>query len=161
MIELNIPGRGTIRLEHLVCDINGTLTVDSRLIDGVAKTMGLLRDRLEIHLLTADTYGKAALVEQRLGLNAVRLRIEPNQSQGEAEQKAAFIQQIGPERVVAIGQGANDQLMLKAANIGICVISPEGTAVETLLAADVTAPDILSALELLEKPLRLVATLRK
>jgi hypothetical protein len=41
------------------------------------------------------------------------------------------------------------------------VLSPEGTAVDTLTAADVVAPGILVALELLEKPIRLVATLRK
>jgi hypothetical protein len=33
-------------------------------------------------------------------------------------------------------------------------------AVETLLSADIFVPDILSALELFEKPLRIVATLR-
>jgi soluble P-type ATPase len=62
---------------------------------------------------------------------------------------------------VAIGQGANDAQMLRCAVIGICVLSPEGTAVETLTSADVVSPNILSALEMLEKPLRLVATLRK
>jgi soluble P-type ATPase len=51
--------------------------------------------------------------------------------------------------------------MLKAAAIGICVFSPEGTAVETLLAADLVMSDITDALELFEKPLRLVASLRR
>jgi hypothetical protein len=37
----------------------------------------------------------------------------------------------------------------------------EGAAVETILAADLVMPDINSALELLEKPLRVVAGLRK
>jgi hypothetical protein len=34
-------------------------------------------------------------------------------------------------------------------------------AVETLLAADLVMPDIAAALDLFEKPLRLVASLRK
>jgi soluble P-type ATPase len=63
--------------------------------------------------------------------------------------------------VVAIGQGANDAEMLRSAGIGICLLSKEGTAIESLLAADILVPDIYSAFELLEKPLRLVATLRK
>jgi soluble P-type ATPase len=45
--------------------------------------------------------------------------------------------------------------------LGICVLSIEGAAVETLLAADLVMPDIISALDLLEKPLRIVASLRK
>lgn len=157
MIELNIPGIGTIRLDHLVLDVNGTLAVDGKLVEGVSRHIGVLRDRLEIHLLTADTFGRQAIIDQQLNLKATRLQA----SVDEARQKADFIEQLGPERVAAIGQGANDALMLRAAQVGICVLSPEGTAVETLLAADLAAPNILSALELLEKPLRMVATLRK
>jgi soluble P-type ATPase len=51
--------------------------------------------------------------------------------------------------------------MLKAAALGICILSKEGLATETLLAADLLVPDIFSALDLLEKPLRLIASLRK
>jgi len=156
MIELNLPGRGAIRLEHLVCDVNGTLAVDGRLVDGVSRLIGTLRDRLDIHLVTADTLGRQSVIDQQLGVAAVRL-----QPGDEAGQKADFVRQIGADRVVAIGQGANDALMLEAAAIGICVLSPEGTAVATLLKADIVANTILSALELIEKPLRMVATLRK
>ena len=60
-----------------------------------------------------------------------------------------------------MGQGANDAGMLSAAAIGIATLSPEGLAVETLQAADLVVGDILAAFELLEKPMRLVATLRK
>jgi P-type E1-E2 ATPase len=155
MIELIVPGRGAIRLEHLVCDVNGTLAVDGRLVDGVSRLIGILRDRLEIHLVTADTLGRQSVIDQQLGVIAVRL-----QPGDEAGQKADFVRQLGADRVIAIGQGANDALMLEAAVIGISVLSPEGTAVATLLKADIIARDILSALELIEKPLRMVATLR-
>lgn len=156
MIELNIPGRGTIQLDHLVCDVNGTLAQDGQLIDGVARSLKVLRDRLSLHLLTADTHGRQQLIDVQLGLQA--MRIQPGD---EAGQKAAYVQRLGAERVVAIGQGANDAAMLDTATLGICVLSPEGSAVKTLLAADMVTPDILSALELLEKPLRIVATLRR
>lgn len=156
MIELNIPGRGTLQLEHLVSDVNGTLAVDGVLLEGVQRSVGLLRDRLNIHLLTADTHQKQTLIDFELGLKAVR--ILPG---NEAAQKAAYVNRLGPEKVVAIGQGANDTQMLKLAAIGICVLSPEGSAVEALLAADLVVPDIRTAFELLEKPLRIVATLRK
>jgi soluble P-type ATPase len=51
--------------------------------------------------------------------------------------------------------------MLESAGIGLCVLSKEGTAIEALLAADLVVPDIYAALELIENPRRLVATLRK
>jgi soluble P-type ATPase len=68
---------------------------------------------------------------------------------------------LGSEKVAAIGQGANDAEMLAAAQLGICVMSMEGVAKETLVASDLLTPTILSALELLEKPLRIVASLRR
>ncbi|MFO3796798.1 MAG: HAD hydrolase family protein [Anaerolineales bacterium] len=156
MIELNIPGRGEIRLEHLVSDVNGTLAIDGEMPEGLVKRLGALRDRLTLHLITADTHGRQAVIDQQLNLKAVRL-----QPGHEAEQKAAYVRQLGAEKVVAIGQGANDVEMLREAAIGICVLSTEGTAVAALLAADLVVRDIFEALELLENPLRLVASLRK
>jgi P-type E1-E2 ATPase len=156
MIELNIPGRGLIELEHLVCDVNGTLAVDGNLQDGLVRSLSVIKDRLTVHLLTADTHGKQETIDHQLNLKAVR--IQPGD---EALQKAEFVRRLSAERVVAIGQGANDAAMLKEARLGICVLSLEGVAVETLLAADLVVPDIFSALDLLEKPLRIVASLRK
>ena len=156
MIELNIPGRGTLQLEHLVSDVNGTLALDGQLLDGLPRTLRALHDRLDIHLLTADTHGRQDLIDQQLGLNAIRLA-----PVDEAGQKAAYVRQLGADRVVAIGQGANDAAMLKAAALGVCVASREGAAVETLLAADLYLPDIYAALELLDRPLRIVASLRR
>jgi len=151
-----IPGRGALILEHLVMDVNGTLAVDGILLEGVARRIGALRNRLTIHLLTADTHGGQAAIDHLLNLQAVRIR------QGdEAGQKAAYIRQLGAECVAAIGQGANDAQMLKTAALGICVLSEEGLAIETLTSADLLMPDILSALDLFDKPLRLIASLRK
>jgi len=156
MIELNIPGRRVLRLSHLVCDVNGTLTLDGRLMDGLIRPLNMLRDRLELHLITADTHGKQAEIDQVLNLLAIRL-----QPGDEAAQKAEFVRSLGAEEVVAIGQGANDAKMLEVAGLGIAVISREGLSLETLMAADIVIPDIFAALELLEKPMRIVATLRK
>jgi P-type E1-E2 ATPase len=156
MIELKIPGLGQIELEHLVCDVNGTLAVDGKLQEGLVRGLSTLKDRLSLHLLTADTHGRQEIIDRQLNLQAVR--IQPGE---EALQKADYVHRLGAESVVAIGQGANDAAMLKEARLGICVFSPEGVAVETLQAADLVMPDINSALDLLEKPLRIVASLRR
>jgi len=156
MIELNIPGRGVLQLEHLVSDVNGTLALDGQLPEGLSRLIRNLRDRLTIHLLTADTHGRQSMIDQQLGLQAVR--IQPGE---EALQKAEYVRRLGSEHVVAMGQGANDAAMLREAALGICILSREGVAVETLQASDLLVPDIFAALELLEKPLRIVASLRR
>lgn len=156
MIELYISGRGVLQLEHLVCDVNGTLALDGHLIEGMPRELFQLRDRLQLHLLTADTHGRQSIIDQQLNLRAVRI-----QAGEEIAQKTAFVENLGAEKVVAIGQGANDSGMLKVAALGICVLSSEGAALETLLSADLVVPDILTALQLLNKPLRIVASLRR
>lgn len=156
MIELTIPGRDVIRLEHLVLDVNGTLAKDGRLLDRLPKLLAALKDRLAIHLLTADTFGRQAAIDELLGMRATRLR--PG---NEAQQKGDVVRSLGAQTVIAMGQGANDAEMLKAAAIGVAVMNEEGLAVETLLNADLVMPNIYDALNLLEHPARLVATLRR
>ena len=145
-----------VSLEHLVCDLNGTLALDGKLLDGVARQIASLRDRLEIHLITADTHGGQESITRTLNLPAVRI-----QAGDECKQKADFVRRLGAAHVAAIGQGANDAMMLEAAAIGICVFSAEGVSKDTLLASDIIVPDIFHAFELFEKPMRLIATLRK
>jgi len=156
MISIPFPGEKTIILEHLVCDVNGTLAVDGVLVEGVAELFSFLSSQLQIHMITADTHGKQQQMDDLLGLRAER--IAPG---NEAAQKAAFVRGLGAASVAAIGQGANDAEMLKTSGLGIAVLSREGLAVETLLAADLLVPDIISALEILQNPLRITATLRK
>jgi soluble P-type ATPase len=156
MIEMTIPGRDIIRIEHLVCDVNGTLAVDGNLIHGVAEKFLNLREHVQIHLVTADTHGRQVEIDTRLNLNAIRIR--PGD---EAGQKLAILQKLGASSCAAIGQGANDVLMLKGAALGICVVSDEGTCAAALSACDILARDIITALELFEKPQRIQATLRQ
>ena len=155
MIEVTIPGREPLRLHHLVSDVNGTLAIDGNLIDGIAKRMATLRDRLAIHLLTADTHNRQSAIDQQLDL--IASRVKPG---NESQQKAEFVRNLGAKNVVAIGQGANDSEMLKAAALGICVMSQEGSAMQTLLSADIVVPDIFTAFDLLNRPMRIVASLR-
>ena len=57
MIQIDIPGRGTIHLEVLVLDYNGTLALDGEMFESVKKNLIYLSTFLEIHVLTADTFG--------------------------------------------------------------------------------------------------------
>jgi soluble P-type ATPase len=58
MIEIKIPGYKTLQLKHLVLDHNGTLAVDGILVAGVKESLDRLSADMEIHVLTADTFGK-------------------------------------------------------------------------------------------------------
>lgn len=156
MIELDIPGRGKIALRYAVFDVNGTLATDGVLIEGVAERLKELRQQLEVTMVTANTHGGQASIDAQLGTNSTI--IEAGQ---EREQKAGFVAALGAEQVVAVGNGGNDAGMLATAAVGIAVLGTEGLNVEALQAADVVAGSIFEALDLLLKPKRLVATLRR
>lgn len=155
MLTIGIPGFGTLNLIHLVLDYNGTLAVDGELLPGVKDALNALSDRLAIHVVTADTFGKAAE-----GLDGIDCRLSVLAPGRQDQAKADFIQQLGAAQTASIGNGRNDALMLSASALGIAVILAEGASMASLHAADVVCTNIVSALELLLHPLRLTATLR-
>lgn len=155
MLELHIPNFATLKLEYLVCDYNGTLAVDGRLLPGVADRLRAIAEQLQIHVITADTFG---LAREALADLPCRLTVLPPGDQRAA--KADFIRGLNATHVAAIGNGRNDQLMLAEAALGIAVINEEGAAAQTLMSADVVCRHILDALALFAEPRRLVATLR-
>jgi len=156
MLELNVPSRGPLRLEFLVLDLNGTIALDGELLPGVRERIEKLRPMVAPWLLSADTQGTLSELAASMGLQWKRL-----ESGDEARQKLAFVEELGAERVVAFGNGANDAMMLRKAALGIAVMGTEGMATECLMASDLVAPGIESALDLLLFPRRLLATLRK
>lgn len=155
MIAIQIPGVGALTLEHLVLDYNGTLAVDGVLLPGVKETLNRLSDHLTIHVITADTFGIAAK-----GLQGVNCKLRVLEKDRQDQAKADFVEGLGNDRTVSIGNGRNDARMLSASRLGIAVVLQEGASVFSLTAADIVCTDIIDALELLIHPLRLTATLR-
>ena len=155
MISATIPGFGELRVEHLVLDYNGTLAVDGRLLPGVRRRLCALARKLELHVLTADTFGSV-----RRALRGMPCRIVVLEARHQDRAKRDYVRGLGAARCACIGNGRNDRLMLAEARLGIALIQAEGAAADALGGADIVAPSIVDALELLRRPLRLTATLR-
>ena len=156
MIEVRIPGRGSYIIEHLVLDLNGTISLDGGIIGGVTERLAGLRHQLRITVVTADTNrnAKSLLGDLPVSIHMIR-------ENEENEQKLAIVLKKGKENTVSIGNGCNDVSMLRESAIGICVIGKEGASAEALMTSDVVVPTINEALDLLLKPGRLRATLRR
>ena len=155
MLEIEIPGFGPVRLQHLVSDFTGTLSVDGELLPGVSERLNQIAPFLSIHILTADTFGRA-----REALQGINCRIDILAGEAHDVQKEAFVRELGPEKTIAFGNGKNDRLMLKLAKIGVAVSEAEGCAVEALVNADIHVTRAVEALDLLLNPKRCKATLR-
>lgn len=149
---LALPGEEPIQVEHLVLDLNGTLSNRGELIPGVEGRIRRLTSELAVHLLTADTLGTANHLGNQLGL--------PVRTIATGDDKSRYVVSLGGDRTAAIGNGRNDIGMLRAARLGIAIIGPEGAATEAILASDVVCRSITEALDLLLDDRLLTATLR-
>lgn len=155
MLSLDIPGFGPVEAEYLVMDLNGTLGLEGVPDEGVIRRLRELSGTLKLIVVTADTHGHARDLPTDFGLG-----IEKLTPGNEDEQKKTFVQEIGSDRTITLGNGSNDALMLKASRIGICVIGEEGASLKGMANADIVVHHIHHALDLLLKPKRLLATLR-
>jgi P-type E1-E2 ATPase len=156
VIDVDIPGFGRLALEHLVLDVNGTIVVDGQPHPDLANVLGRLSRELHVVAITADTRGTAVELTDSLGID-IHI-IQPGR---EAEQKAAFVEELGASGVAAVGNGANDVAMLESAALGVAVVGREGAYAGLLGVADVVVSRISDALGLLAEPQRLRATLRR
>lgn len=156
MIHVDIPGRGAMNLEVLVLDYNGTLALDGQMLESVRDNIRRLSPLLEIHILTSDTNG--TVVQQCEGLP---VQVKLLDSTDHTQEKADYLLQFGSREIVALGNGANDQIMLEKAHLGIAVIGFEGASMQALRAADLVVNKIEDGFGLLLKTQRLKASLRR
>jgi soluble P-type ATPase len=78
-----------------------------------------------------------------------------NKFQSQAEQKLNFIEGLGKQSVIAFGNGANDESMLEAAAIGVCVCEAEGVSLMARDKSDILVNSINDGLDLLLYPKRI------
>lgn len=154
MITIDIPGRDIITIEHLVLDYNGTVAEDGQLIDGVEERMRALKELVDIHVLTADTYGTV-----RAQCDPIGVHVETFPRAGAAECKLEIVQRLG-SHVMCVGNGFNDVLMFDAADLSVAVLEKEGTYAGLIAHADIVTRSIVDAFDLLLRTDRMRATLR-
>jgi soluble P-type ATPase len=155
MFDLDIPGFGHITLGHFVSDFTGTLSVDGKLLPGVKEGLFKIAKLLTVHVLTADTFGKA-----RAELEGVPCEMHILEGAALDRQKEEFVNKLGADGAIALGNGNNDRRMLKAARIGVAVCLDEGCSIDALISADILVKSPVDAFDLVLHPKRLKATLR-
>ncbi len=163
MLTVVIPGRETLVLEHLVSDFNGTLAEDGHLLDGVVERLVRISTMLNIHIVTADSNGTAQESAQIVHEACVAAHVaSPHWERVQlGSEKERYLRRLGADGVVALGNGANDEAMFRAADLSICVLGPEGASTQAMLAAHFCVTSPLDALDALLQSKRITSTLRR
>jgi soluble P-type ATPase len=158
-ITIDIPGFGKLQINAILSDYTGTLSFSGKLVAGVKDRLLRLAELVDIHVVTADSFGTAE--KELKGLPIVCRRLKGT---NEDVQKQRYALELNPRYVASLGNGNNDRLHLKvvkeAGGLAIAVENGEGCAREAILNANVFVAGAVNALDLLLEPTRLRATLR-
>jgi soluble P-type ATPase len=154
MINIDIPGWENIAIENIVLDLNGTIATDGKISVDVKEKIKFLSQKMKVYILTADTQGTASEESKDIGIELVKIPGEDSKNK-----KFEFLKTLNLERTIAVGNGNNDQFILREAALGIAVLGDEGLSSLAMKNADILVRNISDALDLFLKPKRLVATL--
>jgi soluble P-type ATPase len=147
----------------IILDLNGTIATDGIIKDSTKEKIKELRKYHEIFILSADTFGTLKDIERELGIKGIKINKENFESEKIAKNEILkeIREKYKNEKIIAFGNGANDELLLKNADLGICVLGNEGAWTKTLLNSNIVVKDIDDGLDLILKEKRLKATIRE
>jgi len=158
-IAIDIPGFGKLQINAILSDYTGTLSFAGRLSPGVRDRLVRLAQLVDIHVVTADSFG--TVEEELKGLPVICRKLE---GAGEDVQKRNYAVELNPRYVASFGNGNNDRLHMKlvkeSGGLTIAVDNGEGCAHEAIRNAHIIVTGAVNALDLLLEPTRLRATLR-
>jgi len=158
-IAIDIPGFGKLQVNSVLSDYTGTLAFNGKLVAGVRDRLARLAEQVDVHVVTADTFGTAE--KELKGLPVVCRRLE---RENEDVQKADYAAKLNPHCLASFGNGNNDRLHLKlvkdAGGLAIAVENGEGCALDAILNSNVFVFGAVNALDLLLESIRPRATLR-
>lgn len=153
-MELLFPqANKVVTIQNIVFDYNGTLAVDGKVSKEVYDKVISLAKKKSVYIVTADTFGSVQETFKDTDINTTII--------SNSLEKANFIKTIGPEKTIAIGNGANDAEMLSLSTIGIAFLGKEGLATSALVNSDFIVKNHQELFEILDEPNKMIATLRK
>lgn len=156
MLKITIPGMDEMVIDHLLLDYNGTLACDGQIKPGVLQKLEQLSQHINIHVITADTFGS---VHEQCNYPYIHIHVIGKESQDHA--KLDYLNTLGAKHTIAVGNGLNDALILQGAILGFAIQQEEGCATKSLLASDIVFQNINDALDILLNKNRVIATLRR
>ena len=156
MKSYDIPNYKKLEIENIIFDINGTIQFSGNLSSGFKDKLEELKPHFNIILVSADTRGNLEELANILKVKFEKLV----RGKSEREQKAEIVDKYDAKKTIAIGNGNNDELMLKKAALGIAIIGSEGATFNAIKSADIVVIDPIHAIEIILDEKKMIGTLR-
>lgn len=147
------PEIGSLEINTIVLDLNGTLAVKGKIVNGAKERIQNLKKLgFKIILFSGDQRGNIKDICDDLDVE-----FKKASSQAEKEQ---FSLELNCEKTAAIGNARIDIGTFKNAKLSIATLQAEGIHTDILDYVDIIVPSINDALDLFIDSDSLIATLR-
>ncbi len=153
-MKYNPVGVGEINLDTIILDLNGTLAVGGKIVDGVIPRIKKLQEYgYKIMLFTGDQRGTAPEQARDMDIDVVITK--------DTIEKSNAAKKYNPSTTVAIGNARIDIGTFENAKVRIATLQKEGIHAGILGHVDMIVPSINDALDLLIDVDAFNATMRK
>ncbi|MCT4602261.1 MAG: hypothetical protein N4A59_05020 [Marinifilum sp.] len=149
-----VPGVGTINIDTLVVDSNGTLTVKGEMVPGVVERIHRLQMLgVNVVMISSDQRGNA----KDLALSSGIAYYEANNSR----EKEDVLLSLGSNNVAAIGNARIDIGLFVQSIVSVATLQAEGIHKDIIDHVDVIVPSINDALDFFLDDDTFIATMKR
>ncbi|MPQ47285.1 hypothetical protein GCQ56_09710 [Marinifilum sp. N1E240] len=153
-LNFAVPGVGTITIDTLVVDSNGTLTVKGEMVPGVVERIHRLQSLgVNVVMISSDQRGNA----RALALSSGIAYYEANNSR----EKEDVLLSLGSNNVAAIGNARIDIGLFVQSIVSIATLQSEGIHKDIIDHVDVIVPSINDALDFFLDEDTFIATMKR
>lgn len=153
-LNYEVPGVGTITIDTLVVDSNGTLTVKGEMVPGVVERIHRLQMLgVNVVMISSDQRGNA----RDLALSSGIAYYEASNSR----EKEDVLLSLGSQNVAAIGNARIDIGLFVQSIISVATLQSEGIHKDIIDHVDVILPSINDALDFFLDSDTFIATMKR
>jgi soluble P-type ATPase len=153
-LKYKVSGVGTIEIDTLVVDSNGTLTIKGELVSGVVERIHRLQSLgVNVVMISSDQRGSAKALAGSIGITYY----EANNSR----EKEDVLLSIGSRNVAAIGNARIDIGLFVQALVSVATLQSEGIHKDIIDHVDVIVPSINDALDFFLDSDTFIATMKR
>lgn len=153
-LNYSVPGVGTVTIDTLVVDSNGTLTVKGEMVPGVVERIHRLQMLgVNVVMISSDQRGNA----KDLALSSGIAYYEANNSR----EKEDVLLSLGSQNVAAIGNARIDIGLFVQSLVSVATLQAEGIHKDIIDHVDVIVPSINDALDFFLDSDTFIATMKR
>jgi P-type E1-E2 ATPase len=153
-MKYKLQGDKEIEVKTIILDLNGTLSVKGKIVEGVKERFAKLKEMgIDVVFLSGDQRGTAEDLAKDLGIEFTKAKT--------GKDKEHLFLKHDPNTTAAIGNARIDNGKFKHAIVSVATIQAEGIHVGVLQHVDILVTSVLDALDIFIDPNSLAATMKE